>query len=312
MQPQERYRGALLGLAVGDALGAAVEFSSPGSFPPLEDLVGGGPHDLNPGEWTDDTAMALCLAESLVEVGGFDPKDQLRRYLRWYREGHWSPKGYCFDIGGTTREALECFAATGEPYPGPTHEFSAGNGSLMRLAPVALAYAARPEEALKYAALSSRTTHGARAAVDACRYFAGLLVGAVRGEEKARLLEPGYAPVPEAWVREPLHPEVAEVAQGSFQKKEPPQIRASGYVVRTLEAALWAFAEARDFREGALLAANLGEDADTVAAVYGQIAGAYYGEEGIPQAWRQKLYAREAIERLADRLYALSWERLDP
>ena len=132
----ERYRGSLLGLAVGGALGAAVEFMPPGSFASLADMIGGGPHGLEAGQGTDDTSMALCLAESLIERHGFDATDQMQRYLRWYRDGHLASTGYCFDIGNTTREALTRFEKSGEPFSGPTHPNAAGNGSIMRLASV--------------------------------------------------------------------------------------------------------------------------------------------------------------------------------
>ena len=144
---RERFRGALLGLAVGDAVGTTVEFSPPGTFEPVRDMVGGGPFSLPPGAWTDDTSMALCLAESLVERRTFDPVDQLERYDRWYREGYWSSTGRCFDIGNATRAALERFERTREPYPGDAAPDAAGNGPLMKLAPVVLAYASRPDEA---------------------------------------------------------------------------------------------------------------------------------------------------------------------
>jgi ADP-ribosylglycohydrolase len=300
-----RFRGALLGLAAGDALGTTLEFASPGTFEPIDDMTGGGPFGLEPGQWTDDTSMALCLAESLIECRGFDPVDQLRRYVRWHREGHLSSTGVCFDIGVTTRAALERFEATGEPYCGSVDPNAAGNGSLMRLAPVALFYARHPEDAVARAAESSRTTHGAPAAVDACRYFAGLLVGALQGIDKQTVLSPGWSPAAGMWKQEPLVAEVAAVAGGSFQS-DPPHIRGTGYVVKSLEAALWAFARSDSFREGALLAANLGDDADTTAAIFGQLAGAYYGEEGIPEGWRSKLARAELITAFADQLYALS------
>ncbi len=169
MKPIERYRGSLLGLAVGDAVGTSLEFQPPGSFAPLDDMVGGGPFGLAPGQWTDDTSMALCLAESLIDRRGFDPVDQLQRYVRWYRDGHLSSTGRCFDIGNTVQDALLRFERTGEPYCGPTHRMSAGNGSIMRLAPVPLFYRANPREAIARSGESSRTTHGAAAAVDACR-----------------------------------------------------------------------------------------------------------------------------------------------
>ena len=302
----DRQLGCLAGLAVGDALGTTLEFSAPGSFAPLADMVGGGPFGLAPGEWTDDTSMALCLAESLVETGRFDPADQMERYVRWWREGHLSSNGDCFDIGGTVRTALAAFLRSGDPFSGPCDAHTAGNGSLMRLAPVAMRYAKDPREAIRLAGESSRTTHGARTCVDACRYFAGLLVGALDGESKEHLLAALYSAVPGLWEEEPLDPEIAEVASGSFLTREPPHIRGTGHVVRSLEAALWAFAKTRDFREGALLAVNLGEDADTTGAVYGQIAGAFYGLQGVPAEWRTLIARRDEISRLASALHGAS------
>lgn len=187
MDKLERFQGCLIGLAVGDALGTTLEFKPPGSFTPLDDIVGGGTFHLKPGQWTDDTSMALCLAESLVEKG-FDPHDQMQRYLRWYREGYMSSNGRCFDIGNTTREALLCFERTGNPFSGSAHPQSAGNGSIMRLAAVPLYFAGNPKEAIKKSAESSLTTHGAKVAVDACRYFGALIVGAVQGVRKDGLL----------------------------------------------------------------------------------------------------------------------------
>lgn len=222
---RSRYRGALLGLAAGDALGAALEFAPPGTFPPITDMVGGGPFRLRPGYWTDDTSMALCLAESLIECRGFDPVDQLRRYLRWYREGYRSSIGVCFDIGNTVRKALERFERTGELYCGPTDLMSAGNGALMRLAPVPLFYAARPLEAIERAGESGRTTHDHSAAIDACRYFAALLLGALRGLSKEELLSPRYTPVPGYWDSRPLVPEIDQVAQALSNGKN---LRRSG------------------------------------------------------------------------------------
>jgi ADP-ribosylglycohydrolase len=298
-----RFRGSLLGLAAGDALGTTLEFQPPGSFAPLSDMVGGGPFRLAAGQWTDDTSMALCLAESLVEREGFDPRDQMARYVRWYRDGYLSSTGHCFDIGNTVRGALERFERTGEPYCGSTDPRSAGNGSIMRLAPVPLFYSQEPREAIARAGESSRTTHGAPAAMDACRYLGGLLVGAVNGADKQALLAERYSPIPGYWEEEPLVDEIDAIAAGSFKHREPPEIQGTGYVVRSLEAALWAFYHADSFREGCLLAVNLGDDADTTGAVYGQLAGAFYGAEGIPEAWRSKLAYRELIASLAERLF---------
>lgn len=303
MDLAERYRGCLLGLAVGDAVGTTLEFSPPGTFEPITDMVGGGPFGLQPGQWTDDTSMALCLAESLLACGGFDPVDQLRRYVRWWREGYLSSTGACFDIGTTTRTALAAFERTGQPYCETTDPRSAGNGSLMRLAPVPLFYAHQAEEAIKKAGDSSRTTHGAQAAVDACRYLAGLIVGALQGVSKEELTAPGFSPAGGPWKRESLCDEIHEIARGSFRRRNPPEIRGTGYVVHTLEAALWAFHRSDSFRDGCLNVVNLGDDADTTGAVFGQLAGAYCGEHGIPAEWRTRLHGHDVIGSLADRLY---------
>jgi ADP-ribosylglycohydrolase len=303
----DRYRGCLLGLAAGDALGTTLEFEQPGSFEPLTDMVGGGPFNLKPGEWTDDTSMALCLAESLVAKQGFDPVHQLETYVRWWRAGHLSVKGRCFDIGNATRGALYRFAQKPAPYCGDTSPNAAGNGSLMRLAPAPLAFANDPAKAIDAAGESSRTTHGAPECVEACRYFAGLLLAAISGLPKEVILSNSYEPATAHFLRNPLTGKVAQIAGGSFAAKEPPQIRGSGYVVHTLEAALWAFHKTDNFRDGALAVVNLGEDADTTGAVYGQIAGAYYGADGIPAEWRAKLAMRDLIEQRAAELHALAF-----
>ncbi|MFH1081684.1 MAG: ADP-ribosylglycohydrolase family protein [Pseudomonadota bacterium] len=298
----ERYRGCLLGLAVGDALGTTLEFKQPGSFAPITDMVGGGPFNLKAGQWTDDTSMALCLAESLIECRGFDPKDQLERYVRWWKEGHLSSTGTCFDIGNTTRTALSAFQKTSNPFSGPTDPYSAGNGSLMRLAPVPMFFAKDPLEAIEKSGESSRTTHGAPAAIDACRYLGALIVGALHGECKEVLLSNHYSPAPGYWQKKPLVPAIAEVATGSYKLKNPPDIRGTGYVVQSLEAALWAFYHGHSFEEGCLLAVNLGDDADTTGAICGQIAGAFYGGGAIPLSWQKKLSMRNFVHHTAERL----------
>lgn len=305
----DRYRGCLLGLAAGDALGTTLEFRQPGSFEPLTELVGGGPFGLEPGQWTDDTSMALCLAESLVECQSFHPLDQIERYRRWFREGYLSSTGECFDIGTTVRTALDRFERTGEPFSGPMGRMTAGNGSLMRLAPVPMAYAQTPAEAVVRSGDSSLTTHGAIVAVDACRYFGGLLTGALNGADKAELLADGYSPAPDGWSKGPLVPEIAEIAGGSFKRRQPPEIRGSGYAARSLEAALWAFYYSDNYADGARLAVNLGEDADTTGAIYGQLAGAYYGVQAIPAHWRAQLAMFELLELRAKQLLTLAEER---
>ena len=301
MLNQYRFNGTFIGLAAGDALGTTVEFSQPGTFEPMTDMVGGGVFGLKPGQWTDDTSMALCLAESLVRKEAFDPADQMRRYTNWYQVGYMSSTGTCFDIGGATRNALERFAVTGEPYSGSTNPNTAGNGSIMRLAPVAMAYANHPEEAVRYAEMSSRTTHATTESVEACGVLAAILVAGLQGASKETMLSPGTI---RQWRESKTFSSgIEEVVEGSYQRKEPPEIQGSGYVVRSLEAALWAFYKSSTFEEGALLAVNLGDDADTTGAVYGQIAGAYYGLSGIPIRWREKLAMQETLDEVVNGLW---------
>jgi len=300
----QRYRGAILGLAAGDAVGTTVEFQAPGTFEPVTDMIGGGVFQLQPGHWTDDTSMALCLAESLIQCRGFNLVDQLTRYCRWYRDGYFSCKDHCFDIGHTTRAALHAFEQSGRP-DAPTDPFTAGNGSLMRLAPVPLFYACNMADAVYFSGQSSITTHAAPNAIDACRYYASLIVGAIEGQNKADLLADTY--LADYWRSESLSAEIEQVRLGSFKTKQPPQIVGSGYVVNSLEAALWAFEHSDSFGEGTLMAVNLGHDADTTGAIYGQLAGAYYGEIGIPVHWRQQLAFKPQMETMADQLYRLAW-----
>lgn len=306
MKQIKRYRGSLLGLATGDALGTTLEFREPGSFKPIKDMIGGGPFHLEPGQWTDDTSMALCLAESLIIRKNFDPADQMERYLKWYREGYMSSTITCFDIGPTTRAALLRFERMHEPYCGSKNTSLVGNGSIMRLAPVPLFYARKPKEIIEKSGESSRTTHGTTVAIDACRYFGALIAGAINGVSKEELLSELYSPIPRYWEEKPLAPEIDEIALGSFKLRDPPKIQGTGHVVKSLEAALWAFYNSDSFQDGCLLAVNLGDDADTTGAVYGQLAGAFYGEGGIPESWRVKLAYRNLIESFAQRLFDLS------
>ena len=296
MNELDRFRGALLGLACGDAVGTTVEFKARGSFSALTDMVGGGPFTIQPGEWTDDTSMALCLATSLVETRRFDARDQMDRYLKWHEEGYLSSTGVCFDIGTTTYKALHRYKENGDPFSGPTDPNSAGNGSLMRLAPVVLFCFPDQERILQYAAESSRTTHGTAECLDACRLFGDMLFRALSGINKKDILLGS----PQELVRSG---KLKSIALGDYMNKAAISIRGTGYVVESLEAALWSFWVSESFEQAILTAANLGDDADTTAAICGQIAGAYYGESGIPSHWLDRLVMREKIGELADELW---------
>lgn len=296
MDTLARFRGCLLGLACGDAVGTTLEFRPRGTFAILTDMIGGGPFRLEAGEWTDDTSMALCLASSLIEQGKFDAVDQMQRYLRWCREGYWSSNGRCFDIGATTAAALRRFDATGEPFCGLTEPHSAGNGCIMRLAPVAMFCFPDRELTIAMAADSSRTTHGTAECLDGCRLLAAILHQAFRGAAKDDVLLAHGCD-------ELASPKVRAVAAGEYRTKSEREIRGSGYVVACLEAALWCFHQTHSFESAILAAANLGEDADTTAAVCGQIAGAFYGDEAIPARWLDRLARHAEIRDLANRLH---------
>ncbi len=298
LKPEERarFRGCLLGLACGDAVGTTVEFQARGQFTPVTDMVGGGVFDLPTGAWTDDTSMALCLAASLTELGRFDPADQMRRYWKWLDEGYLGSTGKCFDVGNTVRDALQRFQQTGEPFSGSTDPWSAGNGCIMRLAPVPMYYHPDRDLAIERSGQSARTTHGAVECIEASRLLGGMLFQALSGADKeAILLDHG--------VNDATSPKVQAIARGEYRTKTESEIRGSGYVVQSLEAALWCFWQTSSFAEAVLLAANLGDDADTTAAVCGQVAGAFCGDSGIPPHWLERLVMRETIVDLASRLY---------
>lgn len=290
-----------MGLAVGDALGAAVEFQTPGSFVPVTGFRDGGPHRLAAGEWTDDTSMALALADSIASVG-WDLNDQARRYVRWWKAGEYSVNGRCFDIGNTVRNALSNFSVTQNALTsGDRAEQASGNGSIMRLAPVPIRfghlYATQLAELARLAAESSLPTHASPQCVSACRYLATVLAALMHGEKREDVLSADWPMLRQLEAIEPLHPLIRQVAQGSFRRKRSSEVQGSGWVVKSLEAALWAFHDAQNFAEAVLRAVNLGHDADTTGAICGQLAGAWWGESGIPAELRSGVARPEMLER---------------
>jgi ADP-ribosyl-[dinitrogen reductase] hydrolase len=289
----DRARGALLELAVGDALGTTLEFSQRDLYPHHTEMTGGGPFRLEPGQWTDDTSMALALADSLIAHPELDAHDLMNRFVAWWREGTYSCTGACFDIGLTTREALARYLKTGAPFAGSNDPRAAGNGSLMRLAPAAIHALHNPKMAQHFAIEQSRTTHAAPQAVEACAVFAEFLVGAMQGVPKEELLQP------RTWHGDQA---IAVVAAGGWRGRPRATVRSSGYVVHTLEAALWAVDQTASFDEALVLAVNLGDDADSVGAVTGQLAGALYGMSAIPERWLAPLAWRERLVGAADAL----------
>jgi ADP-ribosyl-[dinitrogen reductase] hydrolase len=296
----DRSRGALIGLAVGDALGAAVEFKSPGSFAPVTGYRNGGPHRLEAGEWTDDTSMALALADSIA-MARWDLNDQADRYVQWWKTGKYSVNGRCFDIGITTRSALGNFVAERNAFAsGDRSDGASGNGSIMRLAPVSIRfgclYANQLDELSRLAEESSLPTHASEQCVAACSYLATVLAALIHGEDRDDVLSPDWQPLQQLNEIKPLHPLIQEIAQGSFRQKQPPEIKGSGWVVKSLEASLWAFHNADTFEEAVLKAVNLGDDADTTGAICGQLAGAYWGESGISESLRAGLARMDMLD----------------
>lgn len=290
----DRAAGCLVGLACGDAVGTTLEFHEPGSFEPITDMIGGGPFSLEPGQWTDDTSMALCLAESLIHCNGFNAENQMNRYCNWMNYGIPSSTGTAFDIGNTVRAALLEYERTGDPYSGSADPHTAGNGSLMRLAPVPIFFFPDLEAIMRYSGESSRTTHGAAEAIEACQLFSEYLFNALSGYTRDQIL------INKAF--QPAEPKLQEISGRNWDLVSGSEIRGSGYVVKSLEAALWCFASTNSYEEAILKAANLGDDADTTGAICGQIAGAYYGLSGIPTAWKQRLHDYSMIEGMAHRL----------
>ncbi len=301
---KDRYLGALLGLACGDAIGTSVEFRSRGSFTPLTDMVGGGPFELQPGQWTDDTSMALCLAASLLHCRGFDAADQMNRYVNWWQWGYYSSTGDCFDIGMTTVKALQRYLVSRDPMAGSDDPATAGNGSLMRLAPVVLFFHPDMAGCLHHARQSSATTHRAAEAMDACEMFAEVLANALCGVPKDEVLRCTHV--------RPESAALQALVDRRYEAKGIDDIRSTGYCIDSLEAALWCFARGGDFEGTVLAAANLGDDADTVAAIAGQLAGAFYGRSAIPVRWLERLSMRGEIERLALELAGVAASRRAP
>ena len=294
---RERFLGALLGLAVGDALAAATQFRKPGSFTAVGDLLGGGPFDLPRGGWSDDTAMTLCLAESFAEREEFDAHDQVVRYSRWQREGYLSATGQCLGITASTARALATAHWRRQPFAGSHDPTQLDAEPLSRVAAVVLQAYSAPSQAVAWAEDAARVTCQAPLVLDACRLLAAMLHAALSGAARAQVL----APRAEIFGGRPLKAQIAAIGAQSFKTGYLPPSADGGAPV-LLELARWCLASTGSFREGALRAANLGGHSDVVCAVYGQLAGAHYGVAAIPTGWRQALLQPELIEHLADRL----------
>lgn len=293
---RDRFLGTMLGLAIGDALASATQFRKPGSFTQVGDLLGGGPFDLPRGAWSDDTSMALCLAESLLEVGSFDPRDQVERYRRWQQRGHLSATGQCLGITASTAKALAQAGWRRQLFSGSHDPNQLDPEVLSRVAPVVLFYFAETNDAVTFASEQSRTTCQAPGAMESCKVLAAVLHAALSGKAKDAVL----APNSEVLDVQSFRSAAADVAVAGGNISNP----RAGNVIEVLEAALWAFRSTDNFRDGALKVVNLGANSDAAAAVYGQLAGAYYGVGAIPATWRTSLMGKDLVEAMADKLLA--------
>ena len=292
---RDRAVGALTGLAVGDAIGTTLEFERrDDSAHRLTDMVGGGPFRLEAGQWTDDTSLAWALADSLVTTETFDPHDLAERFVSWWRKGKYSSTGRCFDIGLTTESALEQYERSGDPFSGPTYPSTAGNGSLMRVSPVAIRHWTNRDVMVQVAAAQSRVTHGATEAVEACVLFCDILADAIAGKPRSEVLRSRTGNYTS---------KVGDIASGSWKTKSRSDIHGTGYVLDALEASLWCVGRTTSFASAVLMAANLRDDADTTAAITGQLAGALYGHEAIPVRWRDKIAKSRDLHSIAERLF---------
>lgn len=295
---KDKFYGSFVGLAIGDAVGAPLEFTQPGSFAPITEMISGGKLEINKGEFTDDTSMALCLAESLVESNGFDPADQMERYGEWVLHGHFSSRDYAFGFGQTFMTAYHKFRRTGDPYAGSINPKRPGNGCIMRLAPVPLFFFPDEDAIIKYSGESSQTTHGHPESVFASRLFGRIIFLALSGKNKNEIL---FDHVPENDA--PEH--IRQIAQGDYKNKKENEIESTFFAAKCLEAALWCFFHTDNFKDAILKAANLGGDADSTAAVCGQLAGAFYGFDDIPEDWVNTLVKKDMILEMAERLYSI-------
>jgi ADP-ribosyl-[dinitrogen reductase] hydrolase len=288
----DRSLGALLGLAIGDALGAPVEGRERDSYPRFADFAAGGTNGLAAGEWTDDTAMAICLAESLLALGGLDERDLLERFLRWYRLGENSCGGKAIGISVRTRRTLEDFERVGSLDVAVAVP-NEGNGCIMRLAPVAIRYRASIEQARRSAARQAAVTHSAGAAIAAATLLADLLLLGLKTGDPKIVLRAAQA------CRDPA----LALLRADHKIRNRSAISSAPRAPDTLDAALWCLARAESFEQTVIEAVNLGGDTDTIGAVAGQLAGAVYGASAIPRRWREGLHSADRIAALAHRLH---------
>ena len=289
---RDKKLGTLVGLAVGDAMGAPYEFLAKGRYTPTKEYNTGGVHNVSIGEWTDDTSMALCLAQSLIERKCFDPIDQMEKYLNWYTGGYMGTRETCFDIGNSTAKSIIDFEINRTYYSNITRRNESGNGTIMRLAPIPMLYSF-DSDLKSYAKLSSKTTHSSFEAATCAELLAGIINRCYLNKYDKFLSKDDVLSCLED----------RTFIENAKQMKETIP---SGYCIDTLEVAIRGFYNFDTFIDGLMYCISLGDDTDTVGAVYGQIAGAYYGLSRIPDYYKENLIQYNKILDIANKLVDLS------
>jgi len=297
---RDRARGALTGLAVGEAVGITLAGRERDSYQTIGDMLGGGHLGLKAGQWAGDTAMALALMESLTFRGAFDERDFMERLLEWRDDGVHSCTGKCVGLGETTREALVRYERLDNPVAGETRADDLSNGSLARLAPVAVRCWRDESERGNVAERQTRVTHGAPYVVTACVVFADILADAIAGLGRESVLRPRDVQLPNSH---------RLLTVGAWSDRRRSGLSGANNALTSLEAALWCVGTTESFEEAVLAAANLGEDSGSTAALAGQLAGALYGACAIPDHWLEQLAWREQITDMADALFDQSGKR---
>ncbi len=310
---KQKIYNTLYGAIVADALGVPVEFKDREYLKenPVTEMIGYGTYNLPKGSWSDDSSMTLCLAESIGRCGGIDYEDVMKNFYAWFKHSKFTPDHHVFDIGRTCHSAIMNFRQGIEATDcGLTDEQSNGNGSLMRISPLPLylfkhfgAEAMTQEEDIVFIHNVSRLTHGHKISLIGCDIYCAVMIEILNGTKKEELLPKALPKIGEFVRHNPDYvPALAKydrITHMSFAGLSEDKIKSSGYVVDTLEAALWCFLTTEDYHDCVLKAVNLGSDTDTVACVAGSIAGLYYGE--IPEYWIKAVRNKRLIDKIIEK-----------
>jgi len=301
---EKQVRNALLGAAVGDALGVPVEFA--GRFARQADPVTGmrefGTHNQPAGTWSDDTSMILATMEGFLKAGSYSPVAAMEEFSAWLNSARHTPHGSVFDVGNATSQAIRRFdSGTPATQCGGSEEWSNGNGSLMRILPVALAFGDDPDLAEKASKMSA-LTHAHERSRMSCTFFCLVVSELLHGSSIRESVAFAWQVMDMRWDFSPdERPRFESWHPDQLFSREESDIHGTGHVVDTLEAALWLSEKHDTFREAVLGAINLGDDTDTTGCVTGALAGLIHGENGIPVDWRETLVKGAELVKLAGR-----------